>query len=112
MNSAFVSTLVSAWAEAGGGDIRGARAWKRVQVYVAGLTQHRRAELQNELNSYKRAASFDDLVVLLPKWERKVRDLERFPQSGITNEVKMDLLLNIIPASLQQFTSALISAGG
>ena len=99
-------------AEASKGNIRGARAWKRVQVYAAGLTQNRRAELQSELNNFKRAASFDDLVIVLPKWECKVRDLERFPQSGVTDEVKMDLLLKIIPTSLQQFTSALISAGG
>ena len=51
-------------------------------------------------------------MIVLPKWERKVRDLEHFPQSGVTDEVKMDFLLKIIPTSLQQFTSALISAGG
>ena len=99
-------------AEASKGNIRGARAWKRVQVYAAGLTQNRRAELQSELNNFKRAVSFDDLAIVLPKWERKVRDLEHFPQSGVTDEVKMDFLLKIIPTSLQQFTSALISAGG
>ena len=99
-------------AEASKGNIRGARAWKRVQVYAAGLTQDRRAELQSELNNFKRAVSFDDLAVVLPKSERKVRDLEHFPQSGVTDEVKMDFLLEIIPTSLQQFTSALISAGG
>ena len=31
-------------AEASKGTIRGARAWKRVQVYATGLTQNRRAE--------------------------------------------------------------------
>ena len=35
-----------------------------------------------------------------------------FRQSGVTDEVKMDFLVKIIPTSLQQFTSALISAGG
>ena len=86
--------------EASKGNIRGAQAWKRVQVYDAGLTQNRRA------------VSFDDLAIVLPKWERKVRDLEHFPQSGVTDEVKMDLPQKIIPTSLQQFTSALISARG
>ena len=38
-------------AEASKSNIRGARAWKRVQVYAAGLTQNRRAELQSELNN-------------------------------------------------------------
>ena len=65
-----------------------------------------------ELNNFKRAASFDDLAIVLPKWERKVRDLEHFPRSGVTDEVKMDFLLKIIPTRLQQFTSALISTGG
>ena len=82
-------------AEASKGNIRGARAWKRVQVYAAGLTQNRRAELQSKLNTFKRAA------VVLPKWERKVCDWE----------VKMDFFLKIIPTSLQQFTSALVSTG-
>ena len=98
-------------AEASKGSIRGARAWKRVQVYAAFLTQNRLVELQSELNNFKRAVSFDDLAIVLPKWERKVRDLEHFPQSGVTDEMKMDFLLKIIPI-LQQFTSALILAGG
>ena len=99
-------------AEASKGNIRGARAWKRVQVHAAGLTQNRRAELQSELNNINRAVSFDDLAIVLLKWERKVRDLEHFPQSGVADEVKMDFLLKIIPTSLHRFTSALISAGG
>ena len=45
-------------------------------------------------------------------WRLSCRDLEHFPQSGVTDEVKMDFLLKIIPTSLQQFTLALISAGG
>ena len=75
------------------------------------LTQNRRAKLQSELNNFKRTVPFDDLAIILPKWERKVRDLN-FPQSGVTDKVKMDFLLKIIPISLQQFTSALISARG
>ena len=38
--------------------------------------------------------------------------MEHFPQSGVTDGVKMDFLLKIIQTSLQQLTSALISAGG
>ena len=49
-------------AEASKGNIRGARAWKRVQVHAAGLTQNRRAELQSELSNFKRTVSFDDLA--------------------------------------------------
>ena len=96
-------------AEAGRSNIRGARAWKRFQVCAAGLTQNARAELQSELHNSKRAASFDDLAVVLPKRVRMVRGLEHFPQSG---EFKMDLFLRKIPTFLHQFTSALISAGG
>ena len=99
-------------AEASKGNIRGARAWKRVQVNAAGLTQNRRAEIQSEQSIFKRVASFDDLAIVLPKWERMVRDLEHFPQSGVTDEVTIDFLLEIIPTSLKQFTSALSSAGG
>ena len=86
--------------EASKGNIRGPRAWKRVQVDAAGLTQNRRAELQSELNNFKRAASFDDLAVVWLRWERKLLDSEHFPQSGVTVEVKMDLLLQIIRTSL------------
>ena len=68
--------------------------------------------LLSELNNFKRTVSFDDLAIVLPTWERKDRDLEHFPQTGVTDEVKMDFLLKIILTSLQQFTSALISAGG
>ena len=77
-------------AEASKGSIRGARAWKRVQVYAAGLTQNRRAELQSDLNTFKRAASFDHLAIVLPKWERKVRDLEHFPHAGVADDGKVD----------------------
>ena len=76
------------------------------------LTQNRPAALQSELDKFKPAASFDDLAVVLPKRKRKVLDLKHLPQSRIQDEVKMDFLLKIIPTSLQQVTSALISAGG
>ena len=89
-------------AKASRGNIRGARAWKRVQVHAAGLTQNRRAELQSELNNFKQAASFDDFSIVLPKRERKVRGLEHFPQFGATDEVKMDFLLKITPTPSQQ----------
>ena len=99
-------------AEASTGNMRGARAWTPVQVFAAGFTQNRRAELQSELNIFKRVASFVDLAVVLPKWERKVRDFDHFPQSGVTDEAKMDVFFRTNPTSVQQFTSALISAGG
>ena len=98
------------WVEASKGNIRGARAWKRVQVHAVGLTQDRLAEFHSELNNLKRAECFDDLPCR--SWELMVHDSEFFPQSGVTDEVKMDLFMKIIPKSLQQFTSALISAGG
>ena len=49
-------------------------------------------ELQSELKNLKRAASVNDFPIVSPKWELKVRDLEHFPQSGVTDEVKMDFL--------------------
>ena len=51
-------------AKASKGNIRGARAWKRVQVYAAGLTQNRRADTQSELNNIERTVSFDDLATV------------------------------------------------
>ena len=74
------------------GIIRGATTWKRVQIHAAGMTQNRRLELLDAVSHTKKANSYDEVAELLPAWEKKVRELEKFLQSALSNGQKIGFL--------------------
>ena len=94
-------------AEMGKGIIRGATTWKRVQIHAAGMTQNRRLELLDAVSHPKKANSYDELAELLPAWEKKVRELEKFPQSALSNDQKIGFLRQLANDDLEQFLSHL-----
>ena len=95
-------------AEMGKGIIRGATTWKN----AAGMTQNRRVELLDAVSHSKRANSCDELAELLPAWEKKVRELEKFPQSALSNDQKIGFLRQLANDDLEQFLSHLSATGG
>ena len=99
-------------AEMGKGIIRGATTWKRVQIHEAGMTQNRRLELLDAVSHPKKANSYDELAELLPLWEKKVRELEKFPQSALSNDQKIGFLRQLANDDLEQFLSHLSATGG
>ena len=92
-------------AEMGKGIIRGATTWKRVQIHAAGMTQNRRLELLDAVSHPKKANSYDELAELLLAWEKKVRELEKFPQSALSNDQKIWFLRQLANDDLEQFLS-------
>ena len=50
------------------------------------MTQNRRLELMDAVSHPKKANSYDELAELLPAWEKKVRELEKFTQSALSND--------------------------
>ena len=99
-------------AEMGKGIIRGATTWKRVQIHAAGMTQNRRQELLDAVSHPKKANSYDELAELLPAWEKKVRELEKFPQSALSNDQKIGFLRQLANDDLEQFLSHLSAPRG
>ena len=99
-------------AEMGKGIIRGATTWKRVQIHAAGMTQNRRLELLDAVSHPKKANSQNELAELLPAWEKKVRELEKFPQSALSNDQKIGFLRQLANDDLEQFLSHLSATGG
>ena len=96
-------------AEMGKGIIRGAATWKREQIHAAGMTQNRRLELSDAVSH---ANSYDELAELLPAWEKKVRELEKFPQSALSNDQKIGFLCQLANDDLEQVLSHLSATGG
>ena len=99
-------------AEMGKGIIRGATTWKRVQIHAAGMTQNGRLELLDAVPHPKMTNSYDELAELLPAWEKKVRELEKFPQSALSNDQKIGFLRQLANDDLEQFLSHLSASGG
>ena len=60
----------------------------------------------------KKANSYDELAELLPAWEKKVRELEKFPQSAFCNDQKIGFLCQLANDDLEQFLSHLSATGG
>ena len=99
-------------AEMGKGIIRGATTWKRVQIHAAGMTQNRRLGLLDAVSHPKKANSYDELAELLPAGEKKVRELEKFPQSALSYDQKIGFLRQLANDDLEQFLSHLSATGG
>ena len=60
----------------------------------------------------KKANSYDELAELLPAREKKVRELEEFPQSALSNDQKIGFLRQLANDDLEQFLSHLSATGG
>ena len=99
-------------AEMGKGIIRGATTWKRVQIHAAGMTHNRRLELLDAVSHPKKANSYDELAELLPAWEKKVCELEKFRQSALSNDQKIEFLRQLANDDLEQFLSHWSVTGG
>ena len=70
--------------------MRGATAWKRVQVHAAGLTQNRRLELLKLVQEPTRCTTVEELAEKLPVWERRMRELEKFKDEHIATPTRKD----------------------
>ena len=60
----------------------------------------------------KNANSYDELAGLLPAWEKKVRELEKFLQSVLSNDQKIGFLRQLADDDLEQFSSHWSATGG
>ena len=69
------------------------------------MTQNRRLELLDAVSHPKKANSYDELPELLPGRERTVRELEKFPQSALSNDPKIGFLRQLANDDLEQFLS-------
>ena len=86
--------------------------WKRVQIHAVGMAQNRRLELLDAVSHPKKANSYDEVAELLPAWEKKVREPEKFPQSALSNDQKIGFLRQLANDDVEQFLSHLSAAGG
>ena len=100
-----------AQAEMGKGIVRGATTWKRVQIHAAGMTQNRRLELLDKVSHPRKAKTFDELAELLPAWERNVRELEKFPQSSLSDDQKIGFLRQLATDELEKFLNHMSASG-
>ena len=50
------------------------------------MAQNRRLELMDAVSHTKKANSYDELAELLPAWEKKVRELEKFTEPALSND--------------------------
>ena len=64
------------------------------------------------MSQSKKASSYDELAELLPGWEKKVRELEKFPQSALSNDQKIGFLRRLANDGLEKFLSHLSATGG
>ena len=76
------------------------------------MTQNRRLELLDAVSHPKKANSYDELAELLPPWEKKIRELEKCPQSALSNDQKIGFLRQLANDDLEQFLSHLSATGG
>ena len=60
----------------------------------------------------RRQDSYDELAELLPAWEKKVREPEKFAQSALSNDQKIGFLRHLVNDDLEQFLSHLSPTGG
>ena len=56
------------------------------------MPQNRRLELLDAVSHPKEANSYGKLAELLPAWEKTARELEKFPQSDLSNDQKIGFL--------------------
>ena len=76
------------------------------------MTPESKTELLDAVSHPKKANSYDELAELLPAWEKKVRELEKFPQSALSNDQKIGFLRQLANDDLEQFLSHLSATGG
>ena len=76
------------------------------------MTQNRRLEFLDAVSPPKKANSHDELAELLPAWEKKARELEKFPQSALSNDQKIGFLRQLANDDWEQFLSHLSATGG
>ena len=91
--------------------VRGARAWKRVQTFAWGMTQNRRQEVLNRVANPKRCSTYDELAGALATSEKDVRDLTKFDQSALPDDVKIEYLKQFVPDSCQEYLRRMSSQG-
>ncbi len=84
------------------GRIRGAKAWKRVQTTAAGLTDNRLQYLMREVTNPTRAKNYDELTGAIAIWEKSMRELDKFPNAGLSEQQKISCLRRLVPESLEE----------
>ena len=72
------------------------------------MTQNRRLELLDAVSHPKKANSYDELPELLPGRERTVRELEKFPQSALSNDPKIGFLRQLANDDLRTVPESLV----
>merc|ERR1711940_141459 len=90
---------------------KGARAWKRVQTFAAGLTQNRRLEILDRVSHPKRTANYEELAAAVASWERDVRELAKFPNSCLSDDQKVAYLQGLVPTELENYMIHMQSTG-
>ena len=92
-------------------DARGARAWKRVHTFAAGLTQNRRLEILDRVSHPKRTNNYEELAAAVATWERDVRELSKFQNSALSDDQKISYLQGLVPTELENYMIHMQSTG-
>ena len=84
------------------GKMRGALAWKQVQSTAVGLTDNRLQHLTNVVTNPIRVKTYEEVPGAVAAWDRDVRELERFPESKLSETQKMACIRRLVPEALEE----------